>query len=369
MSLDLERYDDGGSGFGEGPKSPNRTLRTLGVAAFIGALFLLSYLGVQWLADTVSGAISSDDSVIEAGIPVALEITPGASASQIARDLAESGVVVSAAEFDRVVREARASSRLQAGTYDLETGMSPEAVLAVLIEGPPDVEVYRLTVIEGLSIGQMLESIERQTPYTFDELTGPLLDGTITSSLLTEPAQALRDWEGLLFPDTYEFEAGASVEDVLGLLAATAEERVAAIDWTYLEDLGLTPYDGIIIASLIEREAGLDEDRPIIAGVVFNRLEEGMKLQFDSTVVYALGALPEGGLTFDDLEVNSPYNTYLIDGLPPTPISGVRVASLRAAAAPTEHEFLFFVTVDESGRMAYAETFDEFTAILETLDL
>ncbi|NIS28679.1 MAG: hypothetical protein GWN73_01280, partial [Actinobacteria bacterium] len=96
--------------------------------------------------------------------------------------------------------------------------------------------------------------------------------------------------------------------------------------------------------------------------VVFNRLDLGMKLQFDSTVVYALGALPEGGLTFDDLEVNSPYNTYLIDGLTPTPISGVRVASLRAAATPEEHDFLYFVTADESGRMLYAETFEEFTA-------
>lgn len=367
MSLDLERYDDDG-GYGDGPKPPNRVLRTAGVAAFIGALFVLAYVGVQWLASSVSDVIASDEPAVEPGLPVTLVISPGESASQIARDLADAGVVASAPEFDRVVREARASSRLQAGTYELETGMTSEAVLAVLLEGPPDLEVFRMTVIEGLTVGQMLESIARQTPYTFEELSTALLDGTVTSSLLPAPADVLRDWEGLLFPDTYEFEADASVADILGLMATTTSDRVAAIDWTYLEDRGLTPYDGIIIASLIEREAGLDEDRALIASVVFNRLDAGMKLQFDATVVYALGALPEGGLTLADLEVNSPYNTYLIDGLPPTPISGVRLASLRAAAAPAESDYLYFITTDESGKMTFAETFEEFLEIQASLD-
>ena len=135
MSLELERWDDG-PGSGDGPRGPNRTMRTLGVAAFIGALFVLAYVGVQWLADSVSDVIATDSTVVEAGLPVTLVISPGESASQIARDLAEAGVVASSTEFDRVVREARASSRLQAGTYELETGMSPEAVLAVLLEGP-----------------------------------------------------------------------------------------------------------------------------------------------------------------------------------------------------------------------------------------
>jgi len=362
MSLELEQYDGGGDDGGV-PSGPSRLVRTLGVAAFIVALFVFSYVGVQLLADSVSGVIADDEPTIAAGVPISLEITPGEPASQIARQLDEAGIVASGAEFERVVLEARASSRLQAGTYDLKTGMEPEAVLAVLLEGPVGGDVYRLTVIEGLTIGQMLESVSRQTGFTLQEMTDPLLDGTVTSELLVGEPQALRDWEGLLFPDTYEFGEEATAVDVLTRMAATAEARVGAIDWTALEERGLSPYQGIIIASLIEEEVGVEEDRPVVASVIFNRLDLGMKLQLDVTVVYALGAVPEGGLSFADLEVNSPYNTYLINGLPPTPISGVRVSSLKAAAEPAESEYLFFITTDESGQMTFTETFDEFLQI------
>jgi UPF0755 protein len=367
MSLELERYDDDGGDDGGVPGGPSRLVQTLGIAAFIAALFVGAYVGVQWLADSVSDVITSDATTVEAGIEVTIEIAPGESASQIARDLAAVGVVASGSEFERAVIEARASSRLQAGTYDLVTGMEPETVLAVLLEGPIGGDVYRLTVIEGLSVGQMLESLTRQTPFSFEELTEALLDGSVTSELLIGEPQELRDWEGLLFPDTYEFSQEATAVDILSRLADTAEERVGAIDWSALEALGFTPYDGIIIASLIEEEVAVEEDRPLVASVIFNRLEVGMKLQLDVTVVYALGAAPEGGLTLADLEINSPYNTYLIDGLPPTPISGVRVSSLRAAAEPAESDFLFFITTDESGKMTFTASFDEFLQIQEDL--
>ncbi len=366
MSLELEQYDDGGDDGGV-PSGPSRLVRTLGIAAFIVALFVLAYVGVQWLADSVSGVIASDETVVEAGLDVTLEIAPGEPASQIARQLDEAGIVASGAEFERVVREAGASSRLQAGKYDLETGMEPEAVLAVLLEGPVGGDVYRLTVIEGLTIGQTLESLSRQTGFTFEELTEPLLDGTVSSDLLVGEPQELRDWEGLLFPDTYEFVEEATAVDVLTRLAVTTEERVGGIDWTALEELGFSPYDGIIIASLIEEEVAVEEDRPVVASVIFNRLDAGMRLQLDVTVVYALGAVPEGGLALADLEVNSPYNTYLINGLPPTPIAGVRVSSLQAAADPALTDYFFFITTDESGQMTFAETFDEFLLIQEEL--
>ena len=371
MSLELEQYHDGGDDGGHDggvPSGPSRLVRTLGIAAFIGALFVLAYGGVQWLADSVSDVIASDDTVFEAGIPVTLEIAPGESASQIARALDEAGVVVSGGEFERVVREARASGRLQAGTYDLETGMEPEAVLGVLLEGPVGGDVYRLTVVEGLTIGQMLGSLSSQTAFTFEELTGALLDGSVTSELLPIDPQELRDWEGLLFPDTYEFAEEATSVEVLTRLAETAEQRVGGIDWTALEEWGLTPYQGIIIASLIEEEVVGEEERPLVASVIFNRLDLGMKLQIDATVIYALGAVPDGVLSFDDLEINSPYNTYLIDGLPPTPIAGVRVASLRAAAEPADTDFLYYILTDESGRHTFTADYDEFLQIKEELN-
>jgi UPF0755 protein len=130
-----------------------------------------------------------------------------------------------------------------------------------------------------------------------------------------------------------------------------------------LEARGLTPYDGLIIASMIEREARLDEERPIIASVVVNRLDVGMLLQIDATVVYAVGGTTE--LTLDDLAIDSPYNTYRYPGLPPTPIAGVRLASLAAAAAPAETDFIYYVLTGEDGSHSFTDDFDEFLRFQE----
>ena len=116
-------------------------------------------------------------------------------------------------------------------------------------------------------------------------------------------------------------------------MARTAEQRVESVDWTALEARGLTPYQGIVIASMIEREVVVDEERALVASVILNRLEIGMRLQIDATVLYALGN-PGRAPTFEDLEFDSPYNTYQIDGLPPTPIAGPRLASLRRRRKP-----------------------------------
>ncbi|HLE39754.1 MAG TPA: endolytic transglycosylase MltG [Acidimicrobiia bacterium] len=356
MSLELERYRKD-----RHPRpGRSRAIRILFGLGVTAGLLLGAYLGVKWLAAEVSDVIAGPEgTTVVAGTPVTFEVAPGAPASQIARDLAAAGVVPSASAFDRVVREERASDRLQAGTYELETGMEPEAVLAILIEGPPS-EVYLLTIVEGLTVGRMLESVSFQTSIPFEELTTPLLDGTITSGLLPEEPDSLQDWEGLLFPDTYEFHVDATATDIVGLMAATAEDRVGEIDWTFLVERGMTPYQGIVIASLIEREAALDEDRPFVASVIFNRLDLEMRLQFDATVVYALGGLPEGGLSLEDLEIDSPYNTYRHAGLPPTPISGAGLASLVAAAQPAESDYLYFLTKDDSGKFSFTADYDEF---------
>ena len=293
------------------------------------------------------------------GIVVQVEVVAGASASEIARVLGEENVIFSAGEFEQAVRAQRATDRLQAGVYELETGMNVNAVIAVLIEGPARGEVFRITVIEGLSISQMLESLGRQTDFTGDDLAAALLDGSVTSDLLPGEPTTIQDWEGILFPDTYEISDEFTAVDVLSLMARTAEQRVESVDWTALEARGLTPYQGIVIASMIEREVVVDEERALVASVILNRLEIGMRLQIDATVLYALGN-PGRAPTFEDLEFDSPYNTYQIDGLPPTPIAGPRLASLVAAASPSDSEYLFYVLADEDGHHAFTDDFDDF---------
>jgi UPF0755 protein len=226
-------------------------------------------------------------------------------------------------------------------------------------------ETFRITIVEGLTVDQTLDSLASQTGFTVDELTAPLLDGTVDSDLLPAPPQALRDWEGLLFPDTYDITDRQTPTEILQRLADTAEARVSSVDWTRLEARGLSVHDGIVIASMIEREAAVDADRPLISSVIHNRLEIGMRLQIDATVVYAVGGYPEGGLTIDDLRVDSPYNTYRVDGLPPTPISGAGLASLEAAADPADTGYFFYVLASPDGSHAFAEDYDEFLVLVD----
>lgn len=335
------------------------TLKVLGTVALVLVLFGGAYAGVKVLAGMVNNALGGGEETGGSGEAVEVVIPAGSSASQIGRLLVEAEVISSAPEFERAVRLQQVSDRLQAGIYDLEKGMTVDAAIARLVEGPGG-GVVRITLIEGLTVPQMLESLAEQTGFELASLRAPLLNGLVTSALLPQAPDSLADWEGLLFPDTYEIFADDDPADVLQLLADTAERRVDSVDWTYLTERGLTPYDGIIIASMIEREARLDEERPTIASVIYNRLAQDMLLQIDATVVYALGGYPEGGLTLEHLRIDSPYNTYLYQGLPPTPIAGARLASLRAAAAPNDTPYLYYVLYDREGRHAFTDDFDEF---------
>ena len=244
------------------------------------------------------------------------------------------------------------------------TGMEVDEVLDLLVAGP-DLGIVRLTLIEGLTVRETLDSISASTGlWSAGDLESALLDDAVVSSLLPDGVDGLMAWEGLLFPDTYEFRADAEPAEVLQRLATTMELRVESIDWSALEDLGVTQYEAIIIASMIEEEVKLDEERALVASVIYNRLSLGTLLQIDATVQYAL---PERkpALSLSDLEIDSPYNTYQNLGLPPTPIAGIRVASLAAAAAPAESSFIFYVLATEEGGHAFAETAEEFE-ILKT---
>lgn len=289
-----------------------------------------------------------------------LTIPPGASARTIGTLLEDSGLVDDGGEFEREVRRRGVADQLKAGQYVLAGG-SLDSLIEALIAGPDPTDVFRLTVIEGLTITAMLESIAEQTDHTRQDLEEALISGDVTSVLLPEEAPAgfpaVIRWEGLLAPDTYEFRQDASAVDILSRLADTLVERLDAQDWTDIEAAGLTPYEGLIIASLIEREAKLDEDRPLIASVIMNRLDAGIGLQIDATVLYALGE--NRLLTLDDLEIESVYNTYKWAGLPPTPIAGVRSDSLVAAASPADTGFYYYVLVDTNGKHGFSETLEE----------
>ena len=332
------------------------SLKVLGVVALVVVLFGGAYVGVKALAGMVNDALGGDDGsgrrTGRGGDPAGLARCPdrpaaGGGRGDSLRPPFERAVRLQQVSEPAAGRHLRAGDRHDRGRRHRRPGRGPGRGAA----HHPD---------RGADRRRDAGSLAEQTGLDVAALEGALLDGSVTSDLLPAAPEALADWEGLLFPDTYEIFENDPPAKVLQLLADTAEERVASIDWSYLTARGLTPYDGVIIASLIEREAALDEERPLIASVVFNRLEIDMALQIDATIVYLLGGLPEGGLSLDDLQIESPYNTYLNKGLPPTPISGTRLASLRAAAAPAETDYLYYVLSDADGHHAFTADFDEF---------
>jgi UPF0755 protein len=344
------------------PKPTTRFVKILTIVATVVLAGIAVVGGASYLGRQVGLAVGdngdSDTPVnVEPGQEVTVEIPAGSSAEEIGAILAANGVVQSALEFEVAVRNSDAASDLKAGPYRMLTLMDPAEVVALLVVGPV-ADVYRVTVIEGLRVEEILTSLADSSGIEFSEFEDALLSGDVTSSLVPEP-ESLVDWEGLLFPDTYEFTNSADAADILQRMASTMEQRVDSIDWSAIEELGFTVYEGVIIASLIETEVLLDIERPVVSSVLHNRLELGMKLDIDATVLYAVGSRDIADF---DREVDSPYNTYLVNGLPPTPIASPGKASLEAAAAPDVTDFLFYVLSDLEGNHAFAATLEEHNA-------
>ena len=291
---------------------------------------------------------------------VPIEVPSGATIAEISELLEEKGVVRSAFAF-RLVARLRGAPSIQAGRYELQTNMRPEAALEILDGGPIPEETVTLTIPEGLRVDQVAERVAEVLPVTAKEF---LAAAESRRHALPPylPKRRARSLEGFLFPKTYELPATADADAVIERLLAQFEEEVSGLDWERAERLGLSPYEIVIVASLIEREARVDEDRRKISSVIYNRIEQGMRLQIDATVQYAL---PEhkARLTYADYEYPSPYNTYLNDGLPPTPIASPGLASIEAALRPAKTNYLFYILVDDDGRHAFTESYDEFLNI------
>ena len=288
--------------------------------------------------------------------PVAITIPEGSTTSEISEILVSKGVVRSALAFRLVARFRGSGSSIQAGEYELRTNMRPQQALDALGEGPI-VETVSFTIPEGLRVDQVGEVVAEVLPIDPKAFEGEAQGGSY--SLPPYLPEGRKTVEGFLFPKTYEVHRESDATAVIQRLLQQFEEEVAGLPWQRAEKLGLTPYEIVIVASLIEREAGVEEDRAKIASVIYNRMREGMRLQIDATVQYALPK-HKPRLTYEDYKVKSPYNTYLNDGLPPTPIASPGLASLEAALRPAKTNFLFYLVVDDTGRHGFTETYEEF---------
>ncbi|MEN8234171.1 MAG: endolytic transglycosylase MltG [Actinomycetota bacterium] len=335
-----------------------RSKKPLLIAAAVVAGVFALVVGAQLLAGLVAGDPGLG---VEPGLAVTVSIEDGSTADDIAAAMEEAGVV-RARDLRAEISEQGAASRLHAGAYHLETVMTPEDVVARLISGPDEGTGASFIVYEGHDVRRILESLSEQTGHPVEDFEEALTNGSVTSPLLPqdlpEGVDEISRWEGLLYPARYEIREGATPAEILAMLARETVDRLEMVDWSGLGELGISRYEALIIASLIQREAGVEEDRPLISSVIHNRLDQDMPLQIDATVIYALGENP-GRVLAEHLKIDSPWNTYRVDGLPPTPIGTSQIESITAAVHPAESDYLFYVLVSPDGRHGFSETYEE----------
>jgi UPF0755 protein len=287
--------------------------------------------------------------------PVYVSIREGESVSSVARQLEEKGVITSETIFRFLAWLEGKGSKIKAGDYLLYPGMHYGEVFDLLTRGPQI--RARVTIPEGFTVRQILQRVGETGVISEEEMEGALSATDYQAALL--PGEQRGNLEGLLFPKTYDLYAGMSAHDLVSTMLAQFERETQSLDWSAAERLGLTPYQVVIVASLIEREAMLDEERPLVAAVIYNRLKMGMLLQIDATVQYILPAWKEV-LTYEDLKTPSPYNTYLHKGLPPAPICNPGIKSLEAALHPAEVDYLYYVATGKGGSHFFTSDYNEF---------
>jgi len=283
--------------------------------------------------------------------PVALDVRSGANVRSIARQLADQRVIVAAEPFIWLMRIARKDGAIKAGSYEFEAPLQPLTVLEMLTAG--DDTQLAVTIVEGWTFEQM-----RRTLAGVGELRHTTDSGTMTDLLARAGVRETHP-EGLFSPDTYHFAPGSAdiaiYRRAYRAMQARLEEMWAGRD----ADLPYaTPYEALIMASIVEKETGRKSDRKQIASVFVNRLRLGMKLQADPTVIYGIGPTFDGNLRKRDLEADTPYNTYVRAGLPPTPIALPSAASIDAAMHPDPTRYLYFVARGD-GSSHFSTSLDE----------
>lgn len=308
--------------------------------ALINKLILVSVVG----AVAIAGAFSlwARQPITAGGAPIAFTVTPGSGVGAATQEIVGAGVPVNPILFGLLARLTQKASRIKAGAYELKAGTSPRHLLDQLVRG--EFAQESVTIIEGWTFRQMRQALAASPALRHD--SAALSDRELMARIAADsPDYKAKSPEGLFFPDTYLFAKGASDMQILrqahvqllGKLQAAWDARDPALPYA-------TPYQALVMASIVEKETGQKSERAMIAGVFVNRLKAGMLLQTDPTVIYGMGDKYAGKIRKKDLETDTPYNTYVRPGLPPTPIALPGLQSLTAALGPARTDALYFVS-------------------------
>ncbi len=354
-------------------------LRIVGLVVFLFLVVVtIRNRAYDWIDDQVNAGGDLGDAV-------EFTVQPGSAVNDIATELADAGIINNATVFRYWLRcegditisgflGCDTEVQFQAGDYDLFENMTFEQVVAALDKGPKEVIIQTVLIPEGLTVAQIVDRLlEENDLYDREQLLDALSDLDLTSHYLRESAAAFTPFEGLLFPARYDVPEQdlADERGIIARMSAEFDERFTRLLEEsgglppMAEELGLDEYDIVIIASLIEEEAKLDEDRAKISRVIWNRLEQGWNLGIDASVCFG-ARISCTELTTADLEnEGNPWNTRALPGLPPTPIAAPGEASLAAALNPEDGPWMYYVLADEDGRHTFAETEAEFSAAVQ----
>ncbi|MBQ8003115.1 MAG: endolytic transglycosylase MltG [Clostridia bacterium] len=325
------------------------------IAALCLALVLI--VGAPYIKELVSTTSVK-------GNIVTVEIPMGASTEGIGEILKENGLIKSVLIFKVRAKLADNGSKMNYGTFNLNDGMCIPDIINALAGTYATRDTVMFTVPEGFSVQQIAaraESLGLCSKAEFLKALDDKYDYDFIEKIPTYDGVHYR-LQGFLYPETYEFFADATAHEVIDKMLSQFEKETKGIK---IPD-SMTLYEVVTVASLLEREALFDAEMPRIAGVIYNRLDKGMRLQIDASVQYAVsrGEYNINRVTYDDLEINSPYNTYKNAGLPIGPISNVSVEGITAAINPEKHEYLYYHTDTEKndGSHIFTKTYDEHLA-------
>jgi UPF0755 protein len=312
----------------------------------IGISVLLGSLGAAWVWMQVDSFLKQPLALTESSL--VYTVPKGATLAAVARDLQHRGIIDNARYLQWFGRYTGQAHRIRAGEYRLTPDLLPNDLLALLVAGRSI--TYRLTLLEGWNIRQIRAAIAGHQALTHT------LVGVDDTELMIRLGRPGDHPEGRFFPDTYQFTRDTTDLDFLRRAMRMMDRELAAAWAERADEVPLdNPYQALILASIIEKETGQADERPEIAGVFARRLNKGMKLQTDPTVIYGMGERFDGNLRRKDLREDTPYNTYVHAGLPPTPICMPGREALRAAVAPAPGKTLYFVSRGD-GSHVFSET-------------
>lgn len=340
--------------------------RFFGLSLMVSTLLAVSLFGwtLYWLLQSPA-----------AGEAVSFTIPSGATTSDIANILHEKGLIRNAAVFRYYLRAINEGDRFKAGDYTLQIGLDRREIIERLNGGRVATgESIRLTIPEGMTIRQMKERLHSKLGMDSDRFDAAA--EAIVNRARTNPDASTYKWlaqipqnsdlihplEGYLFPDTYEFSPDVTEQELIERLLEQTDTKLKQLPagWEQrMADLGISLHQMLVIASIIEREVVVPEERPIVSGVLYNRLRKNMPMQSCATVQYLLPNQKKR-LLYADLEIDSPYNTYKVKGFPPGPIANPGLAAMKAALYPENTDYLFFVTRNDGTSGHYfAKTYAE----------